>query len=120
LNHDRLLEALAVVHSKLGVHLIFFTVPTVSVAYVMSVMESYESVGICRSHDPAYADGTVLMVAMVVPDFADVARAVLLELEQSAGLIFEAATEERIADLEVVLAGEDVGAAEVDQRRRKT
>jgi hypothetical protein len=103
--HAELEQALGVVNPDLGVHTAYFTVPTSNVAYVMSVLESYESIGVARSHDPAFAEGRVLMVAMLVPDFVAVAAEVLTELEEQADLAFVEATPERIAELRVVLSG---------------
>jgi hypothetical protein len=103
--HPELERALHTLNAELGVHTAYFTVPTSDVAFVMSVLESYESVGVTRSHDPAFADGRVLMVAMLVPDFVAVAARVLTELEEQANLEFVEATPERIADLRAVLSG---------------
>ena len=86
--HPELERALGALNEELGVHTAYFTVPTRNVAYVMSVLESYESIGVTRSHDPAFAEGRVLMVAMLVPDFVAVAGRVLTELEERADLVF--------------------------------
>ncbi len=96
--------ALREVDEELGVHAVFFTVPSPNVSYVMSVLESYESLGVTRSHDPLRSDGRVLMVAMIVPDFAAVARVVLDELAAAADLDFIETTAELIADLRAILA----------------
>ena len=103
--HAELERALGEFNAELGVHTAYFTLPTTNVAYVMSVLESYESIGVARSHDPAFGEGRVLMVAMLVPDFVAVAAEVLTELEEQADLVFVEATPERIAGLRAVLSG---------------
>jgi uncharacterized protein DUF4911 len=55
---------------------------TEHIAYIKFIFESYEHVGIIRTVDRKKA----IIVLLVVPDFADVARRILTSLEQDVPL----------------------------------
>ena len=66
---------------------IYLRLPPHEIAYVKFVFESYETVAVVRTLDRHVA----LLVVLVVPDFADTARAVV------ASLVAEGACEETAA-----------------------
>ena len=89
---------------ELGVHPVFFTVPSAHAVHVKVVLESYEAIGVVRTQNPDHGDGRILVVFLLVPDFADTGRAVLADLAEQTELRFLRATAEMVAELKGVLA----------------
>jgi hypothetical protein len=79
---------------KLGVHVVFMSVSRKDEIFVRVVLECHEGVGVARAHDPAYSEERTLLSMLIVPDFAETARAMLADLAVDADLEFFPATPE--------------------------
>ena len=76
---------------ELGVHVVFVSVSRRDEVFVRVVLECHEGFGVARAHDPSFSPDRTLLSLFFVPDFAAAARAMLVDLAQSADLEFFAA-----------------------------
>jgi len=91
---------------ELGLHPLFFELPRDNVNFVKIIFESYESCGVVRAQDTAYAPGRVLMVVMLVPDFVGDGLRVAGELACELDMTFPAPDDEMLAGLKRAVLGE--------------
>jgi len=70
--------------AKLGVHVIFVSVPREEVIFVKVLLESFEGVAAYRTQDPRHRPGRALIAVMAPPDFVEDVRNILAEIVESA------------------------------------
>ncbi len=63
--------------AKAGVIPVYLRVPPEEIAYIKFLFESYEEIGIVRTHD----EKTAIIVVLAMPDFWPAVRAVIEEIQ---------------------------------------
>jgi hypothetical protein len=78
--------------ARLGVHVIFVSVPREEVIFVKVLLESFEGVAAYRTQDAEHVPGRALIAVLAPPDFVADTRRILAEIRESADLVAHAPT----------------------------
>ena len=73
---------------ELGVHVVFLSVSRKDEIFVRVVLECHEGFGVARAHEGEHESDRTLLSLLIVPDFAEPARALLADLEKTADIRF--------------------------------
>jgi hypothetical protein len=73
---------------ELGVHVVFLSVARKDEIFVRVVLECHEGFGVARAHEGEHEPERTLLSLLIVPDFAEPARALLADLRVSADIRF--------------------------------
>ena len=84
---------------ELGVHVVFMSVARRDEIFVRVVLECHEGFGVARAHEGEHEEDRTLLSLLIVPDFAEPARALLDELHATADIRFLAGGPEWIAQV---------------------
>jgi len=84
---------------KLGVHVIFVSVPREEVIFVKVLLESFEGVAAYRTQDAEHVPGRALIAVLAPPDFLDDTRRILAEIVETADVVAVAPTPADLARL---------------------
>lgn len=85
--------------AKLGVHVIFVSVPRAEVIFVKVLLESFEGVAWDRTQDAEHVPGRALIAVLAPPDFVEDTRRILAEIVETAGVVAHAPTPAELAKL---------------------
>jgi hypothetical protein len=77
---------------RLGVHVVFVSVPREEVIFVKVLLESFEGVAAYRTQNAEHRPGRALIAVLAPPDFVADTRSILAELVDTAGVIAHAPT----------------------------
>jgi len=84
---------------SLGVHVAFLSVARKDEIYVRVVLECHEGFGVARAHEGEHEPDRTLLSLLIVPDFAEPARALLADLATTTDLRFLPSSPEWIAQV---------------------
>jgi hypothetical protein len=85
--------------ARLGVHLVFVSVPREEVIFVTVLLESFEGIAAHRTQDPEHVPGRALIAVLAPPDFVEDTRRILAEIVESADVVVHAPTSVEIEKL---------------------
>ena len=77
---------------RLGVHVIFVSVPRAEVIFVKVLLESFEGVAAYRTQNAEHVPGRALIAVLAPPDFVDDTRRILAEIVETADVVAYAPT----------------------------
>lgn len=85
--------------AKLGVHVIFISVPREEVIFVKVLLESFEGIAAYRTQNAEHVPGRALIAVLAPPDFVNDTRRVLAEIAETAGVVAHAPAPAELAKL---------------------
>jgi len=84
---------------RLGVHVLFISVPREEVIFVKVLLESFEGVAAYRTQDAEHLPGRALIAVLAPSDFVTDTRKILSEIIESANVVVHASTPEDLETL---------------------
>jgi len=95
--------------ARLGVHVLFVSVPRAEVLFVKILLESFEGVAAYRTQDAEHVPGRALIAVLAPPDFVTDTRCILAEIRESADVVTHAPTPGELAKLYADLFDAETG-----------
>lgn len=84
---------------RLGVHVLFISVPREEVIFVKVLLESFEGVAAYRTQDAEHVPGRALIAVLAPADFVADTRKILAEILESADVVVHMPTPEDLETL---------------------